>query len=327
MIRAVLLCCAVAGALQPPPMTAGVTGLGAESDFTLTREFTAFEASERFGELYEAGLETVRRRDERARALRTVLDERAAIDAVWPTICARGEEAAAASPVLAPALRRIVAHASLPAGLAENLAARLADGDVGRGPLAEALKSSLESSADALARDLLAIVDADPARPSPLTAFLHFKGFLALATHRAAAALWSNRGGDAGAEHLALYLQGRASSVFGVDIHPGATVGSGVFIDHGTGVVIGEQATVGDGCYLLHGVTLGATGKVKRGKRHPTVGAGVTLGSGASVLGPVIVGDGATVGANACVTKDVAAGATVIDTSFMNNRILAPRRK
>ena len=88
------------------------------------------------------------------------------------------------------------------------------------------------------------------------------------------------------------------------------------------------QASVGDGCYILHGVTLGATGKrdKKTGRRHPEVGAGVTIGSGASLLGPITVGDRATIGTNAVVTKSVEAGATVIDTAFMNNRVLAPKK-
>ena len=103
-------------------------------------------------------------------------------------------------------------------------------------------------------------------------------------------------------------------------------MGSGIFIDHASGVVIGEQASVGDDCYILHGVTLGATGKVKQGRRHPTVGNRVTIGSGASILGPIEIGDGATIGVCACVTKPVAAGATVIDVSFMSNKILAPKK-
>ena len=109
---------------------------------------------------------------------------------------------------------------------------------------------------------------------------------------------------------------------------PGATLGPGIFIDHATGIVIGEQASLGAGCYVLHGVTLGATGKKDKatGRRHPSVGDRVTIGSGASLLGPITVGDAATIGANAVVTKNVEAGATVIDTSFMSNRVLPPKR-
>ena len=133
--------------------------------------------------------------------------------------------------------------------------------------------------------------------------------------HRAAHALWTaaEDGGDAGARQLALLLQGRASARFDVDIHPGARVGAGVFVDHASGVVVGETAHVGPGCVLLHGVTLGATGKPTFGaKRHPTVGRACVLGAGATVLGDVAVGDGATVGAGAIVTRDVPAGSTVV---------------
>ena len=105
-------------------------------------------------------------------------------------------------------------------------------------------------------------------------------------------------------------------------------MGTGIFIDHATGVVIGEQATVGDDCYILHGVTLGATGKRDKatGRRHPIVGSGVTIGSGASILGPITVGDRATVGAGATVIKSVEPGATVIDTGYLSNKVLAPRK-
>ena len=153
------------------------------------------------------------------------------------------------------------------------------------------------------------------------------KGKTQEAAHRAASHLWSTRSEDPGAGQLALLLQGAASERTGVDIHPGAAMGAGVFIDHATGIVIGEQAAVGDDCYILHGVTLGATGKEKHGRRHPHVGSGCTLGNGANVLGPITVGDGATIGTGATVTKDVEAGATVIDTGFMSNKVLAPRKK
>ena len=97
----------------------------------------------------------------------------------------------------------------------------------------------------------------------------------------------------------------------GIEIHPGAKIGSGFFIDHGSGVVIGETAEVGDGVTIYQGVTLGGTGD-QRGKRHPTVGDYVTIGSGAKLLGPVLVGDGAKVGANTVVVSDVPASATVV---------------
>ena len=211
------------------------------------------------------------------------------------------------------------------------LAGKIAADDNGlpRDVLADELCTLLEGHGSAIERDLVSVVESDPAAPELLTVFCHFKGFLALSTHRCASTLWARQDEDTGARQLALLLQGRASECFQVDIHPGATMGSGIFIDHATGVVIGEQASVGDDCYILHGVTLGATGKKdkKTGRRHPVVGSGCTIGSGASVLGPIIVGDGATIGANAVVTKNVDAGATVIETSFMNNRVLGAKKK
>ena len=97
----------------------------------------------------------------------------------------------------------------------------------------------------------------------------------------------------------------------GIEIHPGATIGKGILIDHGMGVVIGETAEVGDRVTIYHGTTLGGTGKEK-GKRHPTVGNDVIIGAGAKLLGPIVVGDNAKIGANAVVLKDVPEGATVV---------------
>ena len=180
-----------------------------------------------------------------------------------------------------------------------------------------------------LARDLNAVVEGDPGGAGLLTVFLHFKGFLALAAHSRRGSLWSSRNEDPGAGQPRIAAPGaprrwpRAWTST-----PGALMGSGVFIDHATGVVIGEQAAVGDDCYILHGVTLGATGKTKNGRRHPHVGSGCTLNNERQRSGPTItVGDGATIGTGAMVTKDVEAGATVIDTGFMSNKVLAPRGK
>ena len=248
---------------------------------------------------------------------------------VWQSIKQQASIAASTplSALMRPYLEdSIGSHASLAPATAALLTERLG-GALDSEKLTLVLEDRLAPAEALLARDLNAVVEGDPAAPELLTVFLHFKGFLALAAHRAAASLWSSRTEDPGAGQLALLLQGSASAATGVDIHPGATIGSGVFIDHATGVVIGEQAAVGDDCYILHGVTLGATGKTKNGRRHPHVGSGCTLGNGANVLGPITVGDGATVGTGAMVTKDVEAGATVIDTGFMSNKVLAPRGK
>jgi len=157
----------------------------------------------------------------------------------------------------------------------------------------------------AAAADLVAIRTRDPAAESYLTPFLYYKGFHALQWHRVGHWLWRSRRRD-----LADFLQSRVSEVFAVDIHPAVPIGSGVFIDHGTGLVVGETAVIGDNVSILHEVTLGGTGK-ERGDRHPKVRNGVMLGAGAKVLGNVEIGCDAKVAAGSVVLHDVPPGATV----------------
>ncbi|MDC0935115.1 serine O-acetyltransferase [Pirellulales bacterium] len=158
----------------------------------------------------------------------------------------------------------------------------------------------------AILEDLRAIRSQDPATSSYLTPFLLFKGFLALEAYRLAHWLWKNE-----RAMFARCIQSRISEVFGVDIHPAARIGHGVFIDHATGVVIGESAVVGDGVVLLHGVTLGGTGK-EGGNRHPKVGDSVLIGAGAQILGNIHIGDRAKIGAGSTVVTSVPTGATVV---------------
>ena len=155
-------------------------------------------------------------------------------------------------------------------------------------------------------REIRAVRERDPAARTNLEVVLTSPGLHALAWHRAASLLWGHR----------LLLPGRLVSnagrfFTGIEIHPGATIGRGVFIDHGMGVVIGETAIVGDDCTLYQGVTLGGTGK-ERGKRHPTLGREVVVGVGASVLGDITVGDGARVGAGSVVLRDVPPHTTTV---------------
>src|SRR6516225_10112023 len=157
----------------------------------------------------------------------------------------------------------------------------------------------------AAAADLVAIRTRDPAAESYLTPFLYYKGFHALQWHRVGHWLWRHRRRD-----LAHFLQSRVSEVFAVDIHPAVPIGSGVFIDHGTGLVVGETAVIGDDVSILHEVTLGGTGK-ERGDRHPKVRDGVLLCAGAKVLGNVEIGRDAKVGAGSVVLHDVPPRATV----------------
>ena len=154
--------------------------------------------------------------------------------------------------------------------------------------------------------DLAAAHRRDPAATDDLSILLTSPGLHAIWTHRPAHRLRTR-----GAKLPALVLAQGARSLTGVEIHPGATIGRRFFIDHGMGVVVGETAEVGDDVMLYHGVTLGGR-SMERVKRHPTVEDGVTIGAGARVLGPVVIGEEAQIGANAVVVKDVPAQATAI---------------
>ena len=170
----------------------------------------------------------------------------------------------------------------------------------------------LDGALDAVARvreDLAAARRRDPASTDDLTMLLSSPGLHAVWVHRLAHRLWG-RGGRASRTAAVVLAQG-ARSITGVEIHPGATIGRRLFIDHGMGVVVGETAEVGDDVMLYHGVTLGGR-SMERVKRHPTVGDGVVIGAGARIIGPVLVGAGAQIGANAVVVKDVPAGATAV---------------
>jgi serine O-acetyltransferase len=154
--------------------------------------------------------------------------------------------------------------------------------------------------------DIQCVFERDPAARSVWEVLTCYPGFHALQMHRMWHACWS-----AGLRWIARFGSHVTRFMTGIEIHPGATIGRRVFIDHGMGVVIGETAQIGDDCTLYHGVTLGGV-SWNKGKRHPTLGKGVVVGAGAKILGPFIVGDGAKVGSNSVVVKAVPAGATVV---------------
>ena len=154
--------------------------------------------------------------------------------------------------------------------------------------------------------DLRAPVERDPAAEGWLDVFLSYPGFHAVTAHRAIHALWSRR-----VPLLPRLMSEAVHRLTGIDIHPGATIGQGFFIDHGTGVVIGGTAIVGDDVTIYQGVTLGGT-SLQRKKRHPTIGNNVVVGSGAAVLGDITIGDNVKIGANSVVVKDVPANSTVV---------------
>jgi len=154
--------------------------------------------------------------------------------------------------------------------------------------------------------DVASVFDRDPAARNAWEVLTCYPGFHALLVHRFSHWFWTR-----GFHWTGRLLSHVGRFLTGIEIHPGAAIGRRFFIDHGMGVVIGETAQIGDDCTLYHGVTLGGTSWSK-GKRHPTLGNGVVIGAGAKVLGPIVVGDGARIGSNAVVVKDVPPGATAV---------------
>ncbi len=159
---------------------------------------------------------------------------------------------------------------------------------------------------DHIKEDISIVFERDPAARTHFEILTTYPGVHALIMHRFSHWLWKAR----------FYWLGRLFSHIGrfftgIEIHPGATIGHRVFIDHGMGVVIGETAIIGDDCTLYHGVTLGGT-SWNKGKRHPTLEAGVVIGAGAKVLGPITIGKNAKIGSNAVVVKDVPENATAV---------------
>ena len=158
-----------------------------------------------------------------------------------------------------------------------------------------------------LQEDISSIIERDPAARSRWEVLTCYPGLHAVVMHR-----WANACWRAGFKWLGRFISHIARGLTGIEIHPGATIGRRVFIDHGFGVVIGETAEIGDDCTIYQGVTLGGTSLSKGAKRHPTLGRGVIIGAGAKVLGAFTVGEGAKVGSNAVVVKEVPPGATAV---------------
>jgi serine O-acetyltransferase len=158
-----------------------------------------------------------------------------------------------------------------------------------------------------LQEDIASIIERDPAARNSWEVLTCYPGLHAIVMHRWAKACWMH-----GYKWLGRFISHMARGLTGIEIHPGATIGRRVFIDHGFGVVIGETAVIGDECTIYQGVTLGGTSLAKGTKRHPTLERGVIIGAGAKVLGAFTVGEGAKVGSNAVVVKEVPAGATAV---------------
>ncbi|WP_306250686.1 serine O-acetyltransferase [Parvularcula sp. IMCC14364] len=231
------------------------------------------------------------------------------VEKTWARMRVEASAAAAQEPILASFLNAtILHHNSYTAALSYRLSQKVADREMNamlwREVCDEAFSAEPAIVTAALA-DIHAVYERDPACRELMQPFLYFKGYQAIQLQRISSWLWRND-----REALALFLQSRMSELFSIDIHPAARLGQGLFLDHAHNVVIGETAVVGDDVSMLHGVTLGGTGK-ESADRHPKIGNGVLIGSGAKVLGNIQVGDNAKIASGSVVLEEVPAGCTV----------------
>jgi serine O-acetyltransferase len=238
--------------------------------------------------------------------LRNALDT---VDPVWSRLRHEAEDVVRREPELASFIYSSILHLdSFEDAVVHRIACRLDHPDVSADLIRQAYTDALDDDAAlgaAFRADIVACIDRDPAADRYLEPVLYFKGFHAIQAHRLAHWLWTK-----GRRDFAYYLQSRSSAVLQCDIHPAARIGRGIFLDHATGLVVGETAVIGDDVSMLHDVTLGGTGK-EEGARHPTIGRGVLIGAGAKILGNIVVGDCARVASGSVVLKSVPPNSTV----------------
>jgi serine O-acetyltransferase len=231
------------------------------------------------------------------------------VDPVWAQIRREAEEVARHEPELATFIySTILHHDTLEAAVVHRVSERLDSPEVSAELIRQAYADALDndpSIGTAFRADIVATVDRDPAANRLLEPVLYFKGFQAIQTHRLAHWLWGK-----GRKDFAYYLQSRSSAVFQCDINPNARIGRGIFVDHATGLVVGETAVIDDDVSMLHGVTLGGTGK-EAGDRHPKIRRGVLIGAGAKILGNIEIGHCARIAAGSVVLKSVPHNTTV----------------
>ncbi len=231
------------------------------------------------------------------------------VDPVWARIRREAEDVARREPELATFMyESILHHDTLEAAVIHRLAERLDHGAVSGELIRQAYADALEdqpSLGDIFRADIVATADRDPATHRLLEPLLYYKGFHAIETQRLAHWLWGK-----GRRDFAYYLQSRSSSVFQCDIHPAARIGRGIFLDHATGLVVGETALIEDDVSILHDVTLGGTGK-EAGDRHPKIRHGVMIGAGAKILGNIEVGHCSRIAAGSVVINAVPNNVTV----------------
>jgi serine O-acetyltransferase len=231
------------------------------------------------------------------------------VDPGWARIRHEAEEVARREPELASFIfENILNHDTLEAAVAHRVSERLGNSDVSGDLIRQAFTEALHDApeiGEAFRADIVATVDRDPATSRFLEPVLYYKGFHAIQTHRLAHWLLGK-----GRKDFALYLQSRSSAVFQCDINPAAKIGRGIFLDHATGLVVGETASIDDDVSILHDVTLGGTGKENE-DRHPKIGRGVMIGAGAKILGNIEVGHCARIAAGSVVIKPVPHNTTV----------------
>lgn len=230
-------------------------------------------------------------------------------DQTWPRMRVEAATAAAQEPALASFLHAtILNHESYEVALSYRLAQKMSDAEMNAMQWREVCDEAYADETaivEAALHDIRAVYTRDPACNEFMQPFLYFKGYLALQAQRVANWLWRQ---DRSA--LALYLQSRISELFAVDIHPATKIGKGVFMDHATGIVIGETAVIEDDVSILQNVTLGGTGK-ESGDRHPKIRRGALVSVGAKVLGNIEVGENAKIAAGSVVLKNVPPHCTV----------------
>ena len=228
---------------------------------------------------------------------------------LWDDLRQEATEALEKAPMLAGLfVASILDQPSFEAAVFHRIAERLKNDVVPHPLLTAAFSRAIRAAPEIIAAiqaDIAAVLERDPACIRYIEPFLYFKGFHAIQTHRLAHWLWHNSERD-----FALYLQSRSSDVFQTDIHPAARFGRGIFLDHATGLVVGETAIVEDGVSLLQNVTLGGTGK-EGGDRHPKIGRGVMVGAGAKILGNIAIGANSRIAAGAIVLRPVEPFSTV----------------
>lgn len=230
-------------------------------------------------------------------------------DRLWQQIRAEARRAVASDPVFGkPLAEAVLAHDGLAAALADLIGRRLGGSVAEQARFGALSRDAFRDSRELLeaaGRDLQAIVRNDPASAGLLAPLLHFKGYIALQAWRVSNWLWRHDRRDA-----ALLFQNEASNVLQVSIHPSATIGSAVYLDHATGVVIGADVVIGDEVTILQNVSIGRS--VELPPRSPRIGRNVFIGAGATILGDVRIGDFAKIGADTIVTGDVPAGCTAV---------------